>query len=78
MSLNSLFFRNSNIGDEGALAVSSLIKNHKSLIELELFNCQISEIGGQAIGDALKTNFCIEKLSIGENILHKSDVEHIQ
>ena len=45
--------------------------------ELEIFNCGISQIGGHAIGNALKTNFCIEKLSIGENILNKKDVEQI-
>lgn len=48
------------------------------MVELEVFNCAISEKGGAAIGEALKTNFCIEKLSIGENILNKRDVEQIQ
>jgi hypothetical protein len=62
----------------GAEAIASLIKDHKTLIELEIFNCGITEKGGHLIGDALKTNFCIEKLSIGENILHKRDVEQIQ
>lgn len=66
------------IGDQGAEAVSELIKDHKTLVELEVFNCGITEKGGHFIGDALKTNFCIEKLSIGENILHKRDVEQIQ
>lgn len=74
-SLKFLYFRNSNIEDQGAEAIANLIRNHKSLIELELFNCGITEKGGRAIGDALKTNFCIEKLSIGENILNKKDVE---
>lgn len=74
-SLRYLYFRNSPLGDRGAEAVANLIRNHKSLIELEVFNCGISERGGHAIGDALKTNFCIEKLSIGENILNKRDVE---
>eukprot|EP00347_Sterkiella_histriomuscorum_P009457 403341144 len=77
-SLKYLYFRNSNIGDQGAEAVSELIKDHKTLIELEVFNCGITEKGGHSIGDALKTNFCIEKLSIGENILNKRDVEQIQ
>jgi len=45
---------------------------------LELFNCGITEEGGHILGAALKTNFCIEKLSIGENMLAKKDVEHIQ
>lgn len=49
-----------------------------SLVELEIFNCGITEHGGNKIGNALKTNFCLEKLSIGENILNKRDVEQIQ
>lgn len=77
-SLKNLYFRNSRIGDEGALAVASLLRGNTSLVELEIFNCAISERGGTAIGEALKTNFCIEKLSIGENILNKRDVEQIQ
>lgn len=48
-----------------------------SLVELEIFNCGITELGGNKIGNALKTNFCLEKLSIGENILNKRDVEQI-
>ena len=74
-TLRRLYFRNSKIGDEGAIAVASLIRGNVSLVELEVFNCGISEKGGAEIGDALKTNFCIEKLSIGENILNKRDVE---
>lgn len=77
-SLRNLYFRNSKIRDEGALAVAELIKGNISMVELEVFNCGISERGGAAIGEALKTNFCIEKLSIGENILNKRDVEQIQ
>jgi len=73
--LRRLFFRNSRIRDEGALAVAELIKGNVAMVELEVFNCGISERGGAAIGEALKTNFCIEKLSIGENILNKRDVE---
>ena len=46
-----------------------MIESHTSLQELELFNCGISEKGGQYIGEALKTNFWIEKLSIGDNNL---------
>jgi hypothetical protein len=43
-----------------------------------MFNCEIAELGGNAIGNALKTNFCIEKLSIGDNTLNTKDVEQIQ
>jgi Ran GTPase-activating protein (RanGAP) involved in mRNA processing and transport len=74
-SLRNLYFRNSRIGDEGAAGIAKLIKGNTSIVELEIFNCGVSERGGAAIGEALKTNFCIEKLSIGENILNKKDVE---
>jgi hypothetical protein len=77
-SIKKLYFRNSKIGDEGAMAVASLIRANQSMVELEVFNCNITEKGGNAIGDALKTNFWIEKLSIGENILNKEDVNQIQ
>jgi len=72
--LRELKFRNSALGEVGALAIAELIKGHMSLVELEIFNCRIDEAGGNAIGTALKTNFCIENLSIGENILNNNDV----
>lgn len=65
------------MGDSGANAIADLIEDHKSLMDLEIFNCGITENGGKTIGNALKTNFCLEKLSIGENILAKKDVEQI-
>ena len=68
--LHTLKFRNSALGEIGARAIAELIKGHMSLVLLEIFNCGIDEAGGNAIGNALKTNFCIEKLSIGENILN--------
>ena len=74
-SLKHLKFRNSNLGWVGANAIAELIREHMTLVELEAFNCSIDEKGGSAIGNALKTNFCIEKLSIGDNILDNSDVE---
>ena len=76
--LHTLKFRNSELGEIGALAIAELIKGHMSLVLLEIFNCGIDEAGGNAIGNALKTNFCIEKLSIGENILNQRDVMQIQ
>ena len=68
--LKQLKFRNSALGEIGALAIADLIKGHMSMVLLEIFNCRIDEAGGNAIGNALKTNFCIENLSIGENILN--------
>ena len=46
--------------------------------ELEIYNCEIDERGGHAMCTALKTNFCIEQLNIGGNILDTKDVENIQ
>ena len=48
------------------------------MVLLEIFNCGIDEAGGNAIGNALKTNFCIENISIGDNILNQRDVEQIK
>jgi len=59
------------------MAIAKLIDGHKSLVEIEMFNCNIAEEGGNAIGNALKTNFCIEKLSIGDNTIFQRDVEQI-
>ena len=73
-----LKFRNSNLGELGANAIAELIRGHMSLVELEIFNCGIEETGGNVIGNALKTNFCIEKLIIGQNYLSKKDVEQIK
>lgn len=74
-TLHTLKFRNSDLSDLGAQGIAELLSNHMSLVELEIFNCGITEKGGNIIGNALKTNFCLEKLSIGENILNKRDVE---
>jgi hypothetical protein len=67
--------RNCAIGDRGSFAIANLIGNNKSIYELEVFNCSISEAGGNSIGNALKTNFCLERLSIGDNKLARLDVE---
>lgn len=37
--LKLLKFRNSNLAEKGADAVASLIEDHKSLMDLEIFNC---------------------------------------
>ena len=69
-TLHTLKFRNSQLGEVGAMAIAELIKGHMTLTFLEIFSCGIDDMGGNAIGNALKTNFCIERLSIGENELH--------
>ena len=68
-SLKVLKFRNSNLAEIGAKAIADLIRGHMTIMELEIFNCDIDEKGGHYIGSALKTNFCIEQLNIGNNIL---------
>lgn len=50
-------FRNSIFSEEGVEAIADLLRRHKSMVDLEIFNCGITERGGRAIGDALKTNF---------------------
>ena len=73
--MKQLIIRNCEIGDQGSAAVAYLIDNNKSIVELEIFHCNITEKGGNEIGNALKTNFCIEKLSIGDNELNPRDVD---
>jgi hypothetical protein len=65
------------LGEIGAEAISELILGNKSMIELDLYNCQISKSSGSSIGSALKQNFCIERFSIGENTIHRKDIETI-
>jgi hypothetical protein len=66
------------LGLAGSEYISKLILGNKTLIELDLYNCRINEAGGSLVGTALKQNFCIEKLSIGENQINKKDIETIQ
>ena len=72
-----LKFRNSNLEDDGAQAIADLLQGHMTIRELEIYNCDIDERGGHAMCTALKTNFCIEQLNIGGNILDTKDVENI-
>ena len=72
-SLRIIKFRNSELGDTGASAIADLISCNMTIVDLEIFNCSIAEKGGNDIGSALKTNFCIEKLSIGSNLIEEAD-----
>jgi Ran GTPase-activating protein (RanGAP) involved in mRNA processing and transport len=76
--LKYFYLRNSNLGELGSEYISKLVLNNKSLIEMDMFNCGINESGGNLIGAALKHNFCIEKLSIGENQINRKDIDTIQ
>lgn len=73
-----LYLRNNNVELIGSEQIAKLILSNKTLIEFDLFNCGFPEAGGTLIGAALKQNFCIEKLSIGENHISKKDIETIQ
>ena len=72
-----LHLRNCKIGDQGAFALANIISGNSTMSDLEIFNCGISEKGGNAIGVALENNFVIEKLSIGDNKLSVKDVGQI-
>lgn len=75
--LKYLYLRNSSMGHMGAEAISKLIMGNKSLTELDIYKCMLPEDGGLIISQALKQNFCIQKLSIGENQITKKDIEVI-
>jgi hypothetical protein len=45
-ALRLLKFRNSNLGEVGADAIAELIRDHLTLMEIEMFNCEIAEAGG--------------------------------
>ena len=45
-SLRVLKFRNSSLGEVGANAIADLIGGNMTLSELEIFNCDIDEKGG--------------------------------
>ncbi|WP_228546929.1 hypothetical protein [Candidatus Neptunochlamydia vexilliferae] len=58
------------IGTEGATAIGEVLKNNKTLINLEWYHSQIGANGGKAIGESLKINrtlkhLCIHKGNIG-------------
>ena len=76
--IRELYLRNCQIGDEGANALAKLVGNHPAMTDLEIFNCGISIEGGNNIGNSLKNNFRIQKLSIGGNKIEKTDEEQIQ
>lgn len=52
--LKYLYLRNNILVDIGSEAISKLILANQSMIELDLYNCNINENGGTLIGAALK------------------------
>ena len=77
-SLKYFYLRNCSLELIGAEYLSKLILGNKTIIELDIYNCKLPIEGGSLIGHALKQNFCIEKLSIGENNISRKDIETIQ
>ena len=65
--LKYMYLSNNNIGVAGSKAVAKLILSCTTLIELDLFNCKINDTGAAELGAALKQNFGVQKLSIGQN-----------
>ena len=63
--LKYLYVKANQLGDAGAKAMGKFISVSKSVLELDLFGCGIEELGGAEIAYSLKSNFCIEKLSVG-------------
>ena len=76
-NIKYLYLRNNYLGEIGAESISKLILQNNSMIELDLFNCHISQIGGNQIAEALRNNFCVEKFSIGQNNIGEADIETI-
>ena len=54
-----LYLGNNNFGQDGSESIAELILNSKTLIELDMFNCGITEEGSKPISKALKDNFGI-------------------
>lgn len=76
--LRYMYLSNNPIRIIGSQAVSRLILSCTSLVELDLFNCKINEQGASEIGAALRQNFGVQKLSIGQNEIPNREIEIIQ
>jgi len=71
--LKKIVLSHNSIKDEGAIALGESLKTNKSLEELELYKCDISAIGGKAIGEALQLGIAVPTDC---NLLHNNlDVE---
>ena len=73
-----MYLSNNNIGVTGSCAVAKLILSCATLVELDLFNCKINEEGAVELGAALKQNFGVQKLSIGQNQIPTKEIDIIQ
>lgn len=60
---------NNSCGDDAALVLARALVVNKSIVKLELSNNEITGIGGEAIGAALKTNSSLVVLNLGCNPL---------
>lgn len=52
-------------------------KKHLVVITVSLLLLQISDIGGLAVGDALKQTLCLQRLNLNHNMLSSSTLSSI-
>ena len=66
--LSSLWLSNNpEIGDKGLQSIFDALKQNKTLKELRIDNCGMTDIGVASLADALHTNNTLEELSIRSN-----------
>ena len=59
----------------GGEAVGKLILESKTIIELDLYNCQLDKDVTKLLSISLKKNFCIEKMSVGQNGMEAKEID---
>ena len=72
-----LYLTNNNVGKIGGEAVANLILESKTIIELDLYNCQLDKDVTKLLSSSLKKNFCIEKMSVGQNGMEAKELDLI-
>ena len=72
-----LYLTNNNVGKIGGEAVAKLILESKTIIELDLYNCQLDKDVTKLLSSSLKKNFCIEKMSVGQNGMEAKELDLI-
>ena len=63
-SLESVYFNENDIGPEGAAYIAELLKNNKTITELDLENNNLGDQGASALGKMLSTNESLLKLDL--------------
>jgi len=72
--VTSLDIHCNDIGDEGAAAISYLMKKNPFIGHINVASCAISDSGAFHIGEAMKTNRTVTYLNIGNWGQHPEDV----